>query len=648
MGTNNSRTVEVLRSFDEAFGHLQTDAGDWQEQTICDVPSVQSLESSQQSQRIRIFADAQSYRYVDIHIGLYLEDPLLEASVNQDRVAEKSLIQQMILHIQIAAHHRYDPNSNFLLVTNSASTRSRVQAIRTFIHDDLKMQLDEWNISLYGGFQYPAEENQDQAVDVTAAYHGKSIIFLGEKFEFFGTSNRNIAGLCDARILAEASVRGTRCLFLGSSEDPQLRDLLKRLVFPLSRSMSEIAERMSRSQKFNSREDLFRSLMQSKSFSSLDLQVYAVPLNGRWYRLGRCNPVSEARRLAKYLQQRLPQERFLVAPSEDISVSEPEVDHPQIAEQKGLQKTLKPEQSKRARGGLAILHGASHGVSAMASEPIASTTYLPPFEALLLVQSLPISKRLDKIWKTSYSGDPETGPKMSEGATKCFLFSILLDIELEIQVFLNRATWPNCISFPKKADGALAFMDVHLPTLSKLLRHQHASYITRPPEQIIEILKYAETCSLPQKKRHIARALIVPLCQRRTELRKFLKSVIDTFLQRKSYNKDDIADFHRAAKSLHSYIDKERRETSKVLLKEISNFTKRTEHQHRRGRCTSSTAVPRTTYCTAQVWRDELQAIDAHSEQIAEESQTARDKLSRMILDAPDAGNGYWATELSI
>ena len=624
---------------------------------IYDVPSIEPLDSSLQSQRIRILPDAQSYRHVDIYIGLYLEDPIPEATINRDRIAEKSLVQQMILRIQIASHHRYDANSSFLLVTSCTSTESRVRTIQRFIREDLKLELDEWNVSLYGGFQYPVEENQDQPVDVTVAYHGKSIIFLGERFEFFGTTNRTIAEFCDIRALSEAIIKGTCCIFLGSSNDTQLKVLLRRLVFPLPMAMRELAEGMSESQKFNSKKDMLHSLEQSKLLDAAEFKVYAVPLKGRWYRLGKENPAAESRRLARYLRRRLPQERFLVAPAEDIEIFKPGVDHQQTAGQGGLRKLLRKKQSETARRGLAVLHGASHGMSAMASEPCkipyasmsnASLPNLPPFEALLLVQSLPIAKRLDLLWELPSNDDPRMAVQISEDATKCLFFSILFAVDFEIRAFLSRAKWPNSISIPKKREAALAFIGVHLPILSRLLRHPQASHITRPPERIVEILQYAEACCLPQKKRHIVRATVMPLCQRRTELRKCLQSILNNFLQNKSYTKKEVANFRNAAGALHSYTDRERRDTLKVLLKQVSEFTKKTEHQHRFGQCTSSTVVPRTTYCTAQEWHDQLQAIDTARDRMREESRSAREKLSRMILDVPGEGDNSSARELPI
>ena len=117
----------------------------------------------------------------------------------------------------------------------------------------------------------------------------------------------------DARILSEASTDGTCYLFLGSAEDKALEDLLSRLVLPTPKLIAELAARMSRSQKFKSRNDLIESIQQSKRFGSPGIQVYAVPVEGKWYRLGNPNPASEAKSFAKQLRQLLPQERFLIS-----------------------------------------------------------------------------------------------------------------------------------------------------------------------------------------------------------------------------------------------------------------------------------------------------------------------------------------------
>ena len=125
------------------------------------------------------------------------------------------------------------------------------------------------------------------------------------------------------------------------------------------------------------------------------------------------------------------------------------------------------------------------------------------------------------------------------------------------------------IPFPKDSETSDAFFRMHLPILAELLSHPQASKSTNPLPKVLEVMQYTEASCFPQKKRQITGATFMPLAQRRTQLRKLLKSRFDAFLREHSHSQDDIDEFHKHAKSLHSYSDNERRSTSKVILKQV-------------------------------------------------------------------------------
>jgi hypothetical protein len=205
-----------------------------------------------------------------------------------------------------------------------------------------------------------------------------------------------------------------------------------------------------------------------------------------------------------------------------------------------------------------------------------------------------------------------------------------------MQIFLSRSTWPNRITFPKDPQSSLAFAQTHLPILSRLLQPPKDTCPIRPPQQLVEIPQYAEASTLPQKKRHIARTTLMPFAQRRRHTRQFLKSLFDSvLLERSSYTKDDCSKLLREAKALHSYTDGQKRKTSTLILNRVCEFTQRTDHQHRMAHCTASTVVPRTTYCSTSQWDERLDSIEKARALIQKETLHAREKLGRMILDAP-------------
>ncbi len=612
------RTVEVCSSFPADCGTLLCPMDKWANAVTHDVANAASTTATALSQTIRIGCNADDHRHVDIWMGVYLDDPIHGDAQYGEVEVGRNLIQQVNLRIQISSHYNYNPQSSFLLVTSSESKRSRVQAIQNFINDNLEKQLDIWNICLYGGFEQLVDEGEDLSTNVISRYHGKSVIFLGDPFEFFGAGQKVIAELCDPRVLAKASARNTSYLFLGSPGGPALQKLLERVVFPMPYSMANLSRSIPDSNKFDSREDLIESVKQSKFLSDREMHVYTVPMGKRWYRLGKVSPNFGAAKLARYLRQQLPQERFLVAPVEE------EISSSGASPGNDPQDDISQERHNRPR--LAILHGCPHKISAIATEPRTATSHhLDSFERFMLVRVLPVSKRIDILWTSP-------GPAYAE-AFQYTYFSLLNDINLEIQAFLHKSRWPDKIKSPKDAPSMKSFLRLHLPIFSKLLQHPSALNQSTPPEHVLYLLQYAEASCLPQKKRHILRTTLVPFLQRRTHLRHILHSTISTFLAHKSYDKKAISTFHATAKALHSNFDRNKRHTGKVILSQVSKVTRRSLHQYEKGHRTASTVVPRSMYCSEQQWRHRWQGVEDARARVLEEMKRAREQLGHMILD---------------
>jgi hypothetical protein len=66
-------------------------------------------------------------------------------------------IHQMQISMQISEHYVFQQTSSFLLVTNALTDRMRTQAIRKYIQEDLNMEVDTWNVALYGCLQHCAK-----------------------------------------------------------------------------------------------------------------------------------------------------------------------------------------------------------------------------------------------------------------------------------------------------------------------------------------------------------------------------------------------------------------------------------------------------------------------------------------------------------
>ncbi|OCL06100.1 hypothetical protein AOQ84DRAFT_366097, partial [Glonium stellatum] len=255
------------------------------------------------------------YQHVVIQLDLYISDPLQTPLEEGNDEAEEilTLIHRVEITTQVSNEYNYNPRSEFLLVTNSVTSRQRSHLIEQFIREDLKMELDTWNVGLYGGLQLRPGEGQLVGETVLESYHGKTVLFLGNKFDFFTHGSHNVAELCDPRWLAEAISNGTNCLFLECSDFKTYEELLTAVAFANHHQMSTLDEVLPESQKFNDVDEMVKAIAQQKQFGHLGYTQYTIPVKKRWQQFGKANPEAEAKRILKYLQKQLPQERCLVS-----------------------------------------------------------------------------------------------------------------------------------------------------------------------------------------------------------------------------------------------------------------------------------------------------------------------------------------------
>lgn len=178
------------------------------------VPAIPPMGASHLQQSLQIFPTAKNYLHVLLRIELYISAPGQEQLIDGN-LPKVCLVHTHNLLIQISSHHIFNPQSSILLVTNPDATRNKVQAVRNFIENEMKLQIDEWNIGLYGGLRYLPDEGELRPSSVLTTYQGKTFVFFRNHFKFFEDGPRKIAELCDIRSLAEATYNWTTCLFLG-------------------------------------------------------------------------------------------------------------------------------------------------------------------------------------------------------------------------------------------------------------------------------------------------------------------------------------------------------------------------------------------------------------------------------------------------
>ncbi|ERF75585.1 hypothetical protein EPUS_04565 [Endocarpon pusillum Z07020] len=656
------RCIEVDASFPADYGALLSSTETWSDEVGQAVASISAREASHLEQVLRISPDAQSYQHVVFQLSLYISDPHQEPSDEAHTRDKVSLIQQKDITIQISSHYLHSSNSSFLLVTNSETTRHRAEAMQAFIHNELSMEIDLWNVDLYGGLQDRAEENRTRE-SVLTSYEGKTLLFLGDQFQFFRAGQRQITQLCDPRCLAQAALRETSCLFLGSSGHQGFESLTKALISPPSCRVSEIEQHIQASSRFLNVEEMTLSICQERVLGSSNLTTYVMPVQSRWYRLGKASPWSEAKKAVKYLRNHLPQERFLVSIISPVTTDtiKHESSSQPFQEKRNFKNFLSKKKSNADWGSICVLQGVSHRASLVATEaqPLQqvqtssparqsaagrnrilhshAASLLNPFEKFMIVSSLPNHKRVDIVWSQS-TAENTSQPRHSQFIVDAAGLSILSKISTEISVLLHKAPWPDTITFPSRnapQDKTFQILDLHLPTLSSLLQHPHAKTVAVTiPSCILDILHFTLACTKPQKKRHVVRSALLPTSQRRRNLHTFLQQTFSTLLSghESHASPEALEEFHKNTKSCHSRFKANKRNTSVLIIRRAAELVGKSEHAFKAGQKSGSDVVPVNQLLNQREWDARVENIDQMVARVEQESADARTVLDRMIL----------------
>lgn len=618
------------------------------------VPAVPPMGASHLQQRLQIFPIAKSYLHVLLRIELFISAPGQEQLIDSSLPKVVCLVHTHNLRIQISSHHIFNPRSSILLVTNTDATRNKIQAVRNFIENGMKLQMDEWNVGLYGGLRYRPNEGESPPSSVLTTYQGKTIVFLGNRFKFFGNGPRNIAELCDIRSLAEATRNGTTCLFLGLAGESSYNTLLNGLIFPVPSDASDTTQLLRPSDQCATMEVLADSVRQEKLFGSTAFSLYTIPIQARWYQFGKAKSKDEAEKLSKYMRRELPQERFLITPVKiETATNMPDGG---VCVSNGIPRESS-QPSKKKQKALAVLHGSSRQLSVCAIEESRnvnainkglskvnpSESNLDYFERYSIAASLSVSLRVELAWDTGAVMTEAESPNCSTFALNAIVISLQRDINLEIQTFLRQAHGPQVPQPSNSVEESKNYMRLHLPILATLLQYRKAKTEFKPPEPIVEILHSVEASCLPQRKRQIAQEILI---RRRSQLRDFIIRMIDEVLIRKQFNTEEIKEFHFQARAKTktktiTKIDPQKkrnsnRNTEEVIVQRAVEITKISKHAFKNGQKNATDVFPRTIhYYTNDEWNAHFMAIETSLARMNADTEKAWEALGSMVLPPP-------------
>jgi len=172
-----------------------------------EIPILRSHPSHDIEITIKIADNAQPYTNTNACVDLELRHP---------HGTQLQRIQNYILPIQISNAFKHNPQSQALLITNSATTLEEIEKWHSMFYDGMGMQVDVWNIGVNGKLGFDT--------NVIELYHGMTAIILGNCFEYFQRGSRNALDLLEHQDFFNATVKGTSFL-ISESGQSQLRPL---------------------------------------------------------------------------------------------------------------------------------------------------------------------------------------------------------------------------------------------------------------------------------------------------------------------------------------------------------------------------------------------------------------------------------------
>ncbi|KAI0420609.1 hypothetical protein F5X98DRAFT_331382 [Xylaria grammica] len=610
----NSRIVEVDVSFPAAFGELESEPGQWRQSVTITPGEIRGGAGLVLKPQLRVHSHAQGYQHVAALFKLYLGKPKRRGA---DGTSELNLVHVVEMKMQVSDHYIIHPGASFLLVTNSETGGERAQSIRRFINNSLGMEIDTWNISLYAGLNY-RDQYSGAWENILSKYHGRTIIFLGNEFSFFGQGRKTIFDICDPEVIATAAANNTNLLFLDTPDFEPHQELISEIFFWPSQPISHMRANIIQSHQFNNVPDFVRAVTQQNQYHNLSHERYAITLSKKWHRVISPRPATLARNVAKQLRKKLPTERFLITFHESSPID------------------------------IIVIAGVSQHNSMAALERVAAQAHttdtsasdgLPRAEAYMIVEAIALHHRINLLWNT-VAGSVSNGNVValrSQFAIEALITSLIQTTHRELEMMLHKAPWPDALlpSNPSKHsfEELKALFASHLPALHAIIFHPQASEPTVAVNDNVQlVLTYALAATRPQSKRQIAARVLTPTHNRRQRAHALLRAGITMILRNKGFTENQLSEFFTTASQVHSLSNRTKRNTSAAVLRMVAGLTKVIEHAVIRGKQDVTDLVRSSSYLAPEDWDSKAAAAMERSRRVTEEANEAWRIRERMLV----------------
>ncbi|KAK6495026.1 hypothetical protein TWF481_003054 [Arthrobotrys musiformis] len=426
------------------------------------------------TQEVVVHNSAETYKHHNFDLVLYLGRP---------RSAQKDVVQVGNLKVQIASPFVYQPTASFLLVVNCETTKQQIVSQHQ-LFSGLNVIYDIWNVSLYGGYNRPTD-----GANVLNDYFGKGLVLFGEDFDFFQQDGaRNAADMIPAELGFTLAKGGTNILFIGRPSQ-SIDAWAKAVTFPQFGTDPA---------PFKNKKEVIVGLRAA----GLHNASISVPISASRVSRTKGSFEKRAAKTRKLLKTKFPLERFQIYPG---------LQDPNIV----IVKQSLPVASR-----LMICSGPARSVNTMDSLhliAVISSPHIAMRTRILIAMTAP------GVMPTKAGETSSVVDLLVPQATK---FSIIHELEMEIERYLHKSPWPHRIETVSTAN-------VHLKSFHSFI----GAWPWEPLDQdrtnlIIEIFAHV----LRAVKLSGFGEIVIRFGFRKTNMRNYIMTKIKDFLTARTPN----------------------------------------------------------------------------------------------------------------
>ncbi|KAF2738806.1 hypothetical protein EJ04DRAFT_549698 [Polyplosphaeria fusca] len=456
------------------------------------VTLARSNQAIKLSEGLFVFSNAKNRVPIQVVVKLLLEPP---NSRNERRhTRNPKLIQQYKFMISICNPWIKTSAAQYLLLASKATDRVKIEAYENFIQRHLKMSINVFDVSLYGGLRA-----DDMRKQVLTEYSGKTIIALDDElFEYSTQGERSVLDFIDPGEAVALSSQGTTITSIQRDQGKRrLREKSSIQLIARAAALDEPGMAQQHTTYFDSADELLVHLQQSQG--SQRARRYHV-------RESSSNPDRQGKRLARQLQKAFPLDRFVISPDEHHS-------------------------------GLVVTHCHGQGDSFSAATltkrskdeaQLDDYCGLDPAEAYTCVSSLPLKKRLD-ILQVSYGSSDASRCPYSTFSRDAAKHSVLVEIHQQVQAMTSAPKWSDAaFTFKKEKHTTRSLFENANDKITTVLEHD----IMLPPDGMtgnlhlssiaIELLSSIVRSARCQNLEQLCTKWFNPLRRTRSHVRKYL------------------------------------------------------------------------------------------------------------------------------